>query len=224
MADNFFGSTAAPTRARGLASDVAIPGSAAPLPAEALTPASTAPFPEAMGGAWSSVEAQFTSVIEETSCCGPRGGGSRDKAERAFTPTPTGSDVFKVKDAEVPDVLKDFLVARAHGDAASAASCCSKDMTMAGPKGEFKGLDAVRERAFSKPSQPVEKVILPLQHLPDLSTTEYATYVREFEAQIGPDLVMPLRQEFQVTAPGTLGAKVSRVHFKPLGEVSRLRG
>ena len=60
--------------------------------------------------------------------------------------------------------------------------------------GEFAGIDVVKAKAFTKPSQPLGKTLMLLQFQPHLSTASEAVYAREFEAQIGYAQV-PLRQE-----------------------------
>ena len=102
--------------------------------------------------------------------------------------------------AAVPKVLEDFLEARRVGNVDAAAVCCTEDMTMRGPMGEFAGLEVVRTKAFSKPSQPLGKTLMLLQYIPNLSTANEAVYAREFEAQIGYAQV-PLRQEVREAPP-----------------------
>lgn len=117
-------------------------------------------------------------------CCGV---GSQAK-------TATTDPAFLRKTASVPKVLEDFLEARRVGNVDDAAACCTEDMTMRGPMGEFAGLEIVRAKAFSKPSQPLGKTLMLLQYQPNLSKGNEALYAREFEAQIGYAQV-PLRQE-----------------------------
>ena len=119
---------------------------------------------------------------------------------------------FLKKSATVPKVLEDFLEARRVGDVDAAAVCCTEDMTMRGPMGEFAGLEIVKTKAFSKPSQPLGKMLMLLQYQASLSTATDAVYAREFEAQIGYAQV-PLRQE--VRAPAR-----RRVH-RPTRDVRR---
>jgi hypothetical protein len=69
---------------------------------------------------------------------------------------------------------------------------------MRGPMGEFAGIESVSTKAFSKPSQPLGKMLMLLQYQPHLSSPAEAVFAREFEAQIGYAQV-PLRQE--VRAP-----------------------
>ena len=99
----------------------------------------------------------------------------------------------------MPKVLEDFLSARQVGNVEGAAACCTEDMTMKGPMGEFSGLEIVMTKAFSKPSQPLGKTLMLLQYQPSLSTATEAVYAREFEAQIGYAQV-PLRQEVRARA------------------------
>ena len=82
--------------------------------------------------------------------------------------------------------------------------------------GEFRGLEMVREKAFSKPSQPLGRVLMNVTYQPELSTLTAAVYAREFEAQIGEEQV-PLRQEFTVVHAGTKDAKVAMVEFVRMG-------
>jgi ketosteroid isomerase-like protein len=59
----------------------------------------------------------------------------------------------------VPAVLEDFLEARRVGDVEAAAACCTEGIIMRGPLGQFKGIDSVSEKAFTKPSQPLGRVL-----------------------------------------------------------------
>ena len=149
---------------------------------------------------------------KESFCCAPR---TKDGA--ITDRTSNGGYIGVRSNGDVPPVLHEFLEARRVGDAAGAAACCSQDMVMRGPMGEFRGLTEVRDRAFSKPSQQLGKILLTLSYQPDLSTLTTAVYAREFEAQIGPEQV-PLRQEFSVASPGTADAKVSMVEFSKIGD------
>ena len=127
-------------------------------------------------------------------CCGV---GSTAKSA-------TTDPAFLKKSAAVPKVLEDFLEARRVGNVDAAAACCTDDMTMRGPMGEFSGLDIVRSKAFSKPSQPLGKTLMLLQYVPHLSKPNEAVYAREFEAQIGYAQV-PLRQEVRTRARSCAG-------------------
>jgi len=129
------------------------------------------------------------------------------------------NEPFLQKNAAVPKVLEDFLEARRVGNVEDAAMCCTEDMTMRGPMGEFNGIDNVKAKAFTKPSQPLGKTLMLLQYQPELSTATEAVYAREFEAQIGYAQV-PLRQEFSVRYAGTDEAKVSLVVFSKLASPS----
>ena len=81
-----------------------------------------------------------------------------------------GDDVQK----KIPPVLQCFLKARDEGDADLSASCCSQDIRMRGPMGEFSGLEAVKERAFGKKSQPVSRELMPLSCQPQMCGTASA--------------------------------------------------
>lgn len=118
-------------------------------------------------------------------CCGVRPANKTVTTDPAFLAPHTGN---------VPKVLDRFLEARRIGDVDGAAACCTDDMTMKGPMGEFAGLEIVRTKAFSKQSQPMGKILMLLQYQPQLSTPTEAVYAREYEAQIGYAQV-PLRQE-----------------------------
>ena len=117
-------------------------------------------------------------------CCGNRPGGLSTTKDPAFLRTA----------AAVPKVLELFLEARRVGNVEGASVCCTEDMTMRGPMGEFAGLSVVRQKAFGKPSQPLGRTLMLLQYQPQLSSTLEAVYAREFEAMIGYAQV-PLRQE-----------------------------
>ena len=131
----------------------------------------------------------FFGLVGRDACCGVVGKGKS-------TTTDPG---FMQKAATVPKVLEDFLEARRVGNVEEAAECCTEDMTMRGPMGEFAGLEIVKAKAFSKPSQPLGKMLMLLQYQPHVSTATEAVYAREFEAQIGYAQV-PLRQEVRVHA------------------------
>ena len=132
-------------------------------------------------------------------CASPRGGGTNDPA-------------FLHKSAAVPPVLERFLEARRVGNVEEAALCCTEDMTMRGPMGEFAGIDVVRAKAFSKPSQPLGKMLMLLQYQPHLSTSTEAVYAREFEAQIGYAQV-PLRQEVRAATSISAPTAQPRLFF-----------
>ena len=117
-------------------------------------------------------------------CCGNRPGGPSATTDPAFLRTA----------AAVPKVLEQFLEARRVGNIEGASACCTDDMTMRGPMGEFSGLVVVRTKAFGKPSQPLGRTLMLLQYQPQLSSAAEAVYAREFEAMIGYAQV-PLRQE-----------------------------
>lgn len=114
-----------------------------------------------------------------------------------------------------PSILETFLEARASGDVQSACDCCSDDITMRGPMGEFVGVEAVKTKAFGKPSQQAARILMPLQYQPHLSSETEALFAREFEAQIGYTLV-PLRQEFTVRNPDKPFARVCLVTFSKM--------
>lgn len=61
-------------------------------------------------------------------------------------------------DYNVPPVLSEFLAARQEGDVERAVACCTDDMIMRGPMGQFVGIEAVKAKAFNKPSQPLGNV------------------------------------------------------------------
>ena len=115
----------------------------------------------------------------------------------------------------VPPILEAFLEARRLGNVQAAVDCCSADITMRGPMGEFAGIDVVKTKAFSKPSQPLGKMLMQLQYQPHLSSVHEAVFAREFEAQIGYAQV-PLRQEFTVRNPEKANARVCLVVFSKL--------
>ena len=117
---------------------------------------------------------------------------------------------------KIPRVLTAYIDARADGNADMAANCCSDGVIMRGPMGEFSGLESVKERAFSRKSQPISRELTKLEYQPQLSTPGAAVYAREFEATIGEKQV-PLRQEFTVENPESYHAKVSLVVFSKLG-------
>jgi len=137
-------------------------------------------------------------------------------------------DVSTFRDAisteyEVPQVLLDYLAAREEGDLNGAVACCSENVILRGPMGQFVGIDAVKAKAFNKPSQPLGRILNKLSYLPELSDSKEAVFAREFEAQIGYSNV-PLRQEFHVVDHGTPRAKVSLVVFSKLVDRSRSPG
>ena len=135
------------------------------------------------------------STLDPRGCCGiqpknPVKGGGFNAESAAVN--------GNVANLAVPKVLEDFLEARRSGDISGAVKCCTQDMTMRGPMGEFAGIESVSTKAFSKPSQPLGKMLMLLQYQPHLSSPAEAVFAREFEAQIGYAQV-PLRQE--VRAP-----------------------
>ena len=135
------------------------------------------------------------STLDPRGCCGiqpknPVKGGGFNAESAAVN--------GNVTNLAVPKVLEDFLEARRSGDISGAVKCCTQDMTMRGPMGEFAGIESVSTKAFSKPSQPLGKMLMLLQYQPHLSSPAEAVFAREFEAQIGYAQV-PLRQE--VRAP-----------------------
>ena len=154
------------------------------------------------------------SLFEEVACCGPRGKG--DEGLRLSDDAPANHN-FATQDVPVPQVLLDFIAAREAGNVDKAAECCSADMAMVGPKGEFRGIEMVRERIFNKPSHPIGKVLQRIRYQSALSTSRTAVYAREFETQVGRKVSMALRQEFTVCDPGTDNASICRVEFKQLG-------
>ena len=125
-------------------------------------------------------------------CCGVTPNGRHDKGDPTF---------MREKTSAIPTILDQFLEARRLGNVDAAASCCTEDVTMRGPMGEFAGLDIVKAKAFSKPSQPLGKTLMLLQYQPTLSNSVEAVFAREFEAQIGYAQV-PLRQEVSSLAQG----------------------
>ena len=131
------------------------------------------------------------STLDPRGCCGiqpknPVKGGGFNAESAAVN--------GNVANLAVPKVLEDFLEARRSGDISGAVKCCTQDMTMRGPMGEFAGIESVSTKAFSKPSQPLGKMLMLLQYQPHLSSPAEAVFAREFEAQIGYAQV-PLRQE-----------------------------
>ena len=70
---------------------------------------------------------------------------------------------------EVPQVLLDYLAARVDGDVNGAVACCSENIILRGPMGQFVGIDAVKAKAFNKPSQPLGRVRKPAALNPSLA-------------------------------------------------------
>lgn len=114
-----------------------------------------------------------------------------------------------------PPALLAFLKARSEGHAQAAADLCSPDVIMRGPMGEFRGIEAVRVRAFQKKSQTIKRELTPLQYIPEKSAPGEAVYAREFEAQIA-DRSVSLRQEFTVVNPESHAARICLVVFEKL--------
>ena len=100
---------------------------------------------------------QAESLVGRDVCCGVAGNAQSKTNDPSF---------LRGKSAAVPKVLSDFLEARRVGNVDGATICCTADMTMRGPMGEFTGLDVVKAKAFSKPSQPLGKTLMLLQHQP----------------------------------------------------------
>ena len=115
----------------------------------------------------------------------------------------------------VPPVLDTFLDARRRWSADEAAACCTEDVSMKGPMGEFAGLAKVKEKALGLPSLPPDNMLMLLQYIPEQSTPGKAVYAREYKVSLGQQLV-PLRQEFTVVGAGTSDAKICVIIFKRL--------
>ena len=110
-------------------------------------------------------------------CCAP----SSHKVEQPnFTRGGAGAPL----PVPVPPILEAFLEARRLGDVQSACDCCSDDITLRGPMGEFVGIEAVKTKAFNKASQPPVKTLMPLLFQPHLSSPNESVFAREFEAQV----------------------------------------
>ena len=144
----------------------------------------------------------------DATCCVSNRSKSKDTTGNILK---TGEGIVRV----VPPILEAFLDARRRGSAEEAAACCTDDVTMIGPMGEFAGLAKVKEKALGLPSLPPDNMLMLLQYIPEQSAAGKAVYAREYKVSLGQQLV-PLRQEFTVVNAGTSDAKISVIVFKRL--------